>query len=182
MQPVEINTGTWYLRQIRADSAIDDRPAITAAFNEAALKRYTPQFEIPDLAAAGEYVARRAAEWERDERYSWAIAEPVSGEMVGEVGLKDVDLHQAFANASCWTHPDWRGLGIMGVALRAVLRFGFGALDLHYIGYAHAASNTSSRRVAEKCGFTLDGRLRAAALVDGAREDVLVWSRLATDP
>ncbi len=70
MQPVEINAGAWYLRALRADELIDDRPALA------------------DLGETdGRYVARCAAGWAGDTRYSWAVCEPTTGELLAEVTL-----------------------------------------------------------------------------------------------
>ena len=70
MEPVEINAGAWYLRALRADDRLDDRPA---------------------LAELGEtdpgYVDERAAQWESDATYSWAVCEPTTGELLAEVTL-----------------------------------------------------------------------------------------------
>jgi hypothetical protein len=70
VQPVEINAGAWYLRALRADDRIDDRPAL------AQLGETEP-----------DYVARCSAQWESDTRYSWAVCEPTTGELLAEVTL-----------------------------------------------------------------------------------------------
>ena len=67
---VEINAGQWYLRGLRADDRIDDRPAL------AELGSTDP-----------DHVARSAAEWSADTRYSWAVCEPTTGELLAEVTL-----------------------------------------------------------------------------------------------
>jgi hypothetical protein len=70
MEPVEINAGQWYLRGLRADGRIDDRPALA------------------DLGVTDpEYVARSDAQWSTDSRYSWAVCEPTTGELLAEVTL-----------------------------------------------------------------------------------------------
>jgi RimJ/RimL family protein N-acetyltransferase len=47
----------------------------------------------------------------------------------------------------------------------------------------HAVENTASQRVAEKAGFTMEGRLRQSHRYgDGLHHDELLWGRLATDP
>jgi hypothetical protein len=70
MEPVEINAGAWYLRGLRADDRVDDRPA---------------------LAELGEtdtdYVTRSAAGWASDRRYCWAVCEPTTGALLAEVTL-----------------------------------------------------------------------------------------------
>ncbi|WP_102142837.1 hypothetical protein [Mycobacterium hubeiense] len=68
MEPVEINAGAWYLRGLRADELIDDRPAL------ADLGETDP-----------DYVTRRNAQWASDSGYSWAVCEPTTGELVAEV-------------------------------------------------------------------------------------------------
>jgi RimJ/RimL family protein N-acetyltransferase len=135
----------------------------------------------PDLVEAMAYIRQRAGEWERDERCTWAVCEPTTGEMLGEVELASLDLDHGTAEAACWALPRARGRGMTTTALSAVLRFGFGGLGLQCVGYAWADGNAASARVAEKCGFRLEGRKPAATVVDGQQADVLVAFRLATD-
>jgi hypothetical protein len=70
VEPVEINAGTWYLRALREDELMDDRPA---------------------LAAMGEsdpgYIAQCTARWADETGYSWAVCEPTTGEMLAEVTI-----------------------------------------------------------------------------------------------
>ena len=67
---MEINAGGWYLRALRADDRVDDRPA---------------------LADLGEhrhdYVEHRAAQWDSAQLCSWAVCEPTTGELLAEVTL-----------------------------------------------------------------------------------------------
>lgn len=44
-----------------------------------------------------------------------------------------------------------------------------------------APDNAASRRIAEKCGFALEGTARGAFFNDGRSQDVLVYSLLRTD-
>ncbi|OBI74861.1 hypothetical protein [Mycobacterium sp. E740] len=70
MEPVEINAGAWYLRALRDDELMDDLPA---------------------LADMGEtdptYVSRCRTDWASDIRYTWAVCEPTTGEMLAEATL-----------------------------------------------------------------------------------------------
>lgn len=70
MEPVEINAGSWYLRALRADRRVDDRPALA-------------ELVEPDPG----YVDRRTAQWLDGTYYSWAVCEPTTGELLAEVGL-----------------------------------------------------------------------------------------------
>jgi hypothetical protein len=70
VEPVEINSGAWYLRAPRQDDLIDDRPAL------ALLGETDP-----------DYVAGCNARWASDTGYTWAVCEPTTGEMLAEVTL-----------------------------------------------------------------------------------------------
>lgn len=70
VEPVEINAGAWYLRALRADERVDDRPAL------AMLGEHHP-----------DYVESLAAQWDSETLYSWAVCEPTTGELLAEVTL-----------------------------------------------------------------------------------------------
>ncbi|WP_216214100.1 GNAT family N-acetyltransferase [Amycolatopsis aidingensis] len=166
MEPVEINAGNYYLRQLRADELLDDRPVLLEAFADAAHRRYV-DLRIDTLAEAGAYVTQRAEEWAAGRRCSWCIAEPTTGRMLGEVGLKKLDLPAGTAEVALWVHPQARGQGVAVDALGAALRFGFGALELRQVTYQHTESNAASAAVARRCGFRF---ARAEDTRDGDRE------------
>jgi RimJ/RimL family protein N-acetyltransferase len=181
VEPVEINAGEYYLRQLRADDRIDDSAALVAAFADPEIRRWQGGLLVDDLVAARKYVEFRTWQWESDQRYSWAVCDQLLGNPVGEIALKDVDPHNGSAELVVWTAAEHRGRGIAGHAVGAVVRFGFGGVDLHRIGYRQAVGNVSSQRVAEKAGFTLEGLLRGAQLVQGEHHDLRLWSKLSTD-
>jgi hypothetical protein len=106
MDPVEINAGTWYLRALRADERIDDRPAL------ADLGETDP-----------DYVARRAAQWADETGYSWAVCEPTTGELLAEV-----TIDPAGATLSTRARPGHDDAA--EVAANAVRRFAAAALNL----------------------------------------------------
>lgn len=157
MEPVEINAGQYYLRQLRADDLLDDRPALIEAFGDPEHARYIVNYNVRTMTEARRYVTQRAAEWFSDDRCSWAIAEPTTGVLLGEVGLKDLDLEDGIADVALWIHPTARGREIGVIAVDAAVRFGFGALDLREVAYRHHPDNSASAAVAKRCGFTRIG-------------------------
>ena len=177
VEPVEVNAGAYYLRSLRADDRIDDRPAVLAAFTDAETARWVPEYSVTTMAEAGAYIAERGREWLDDERCSWAVALPSTGELIGEVGLKHLDLASGTADIACWTHPAHRGRGVAAHAVAAAVRFGFGALDLRTVGYGYVDGNAASARVAAKCGFgPVRHRVAAATTVDGMPRDLLCFT------
>jgi RimJ/RimL family protein N-acetyltransferase len=178
VEPVEINLGLYYLRALRVDDHFDDRRAVLEAFADPDTRQWVPGVSVNNLAEAGTYIALRAEQWTQDIRYSWAVADPATGELLGEVGMKDLDLAAGTAEAFCWTHPAGRGRGMATRALGAALRFGFGAVGLKLVLYKHFQSNAASARVAEKLGFRLVDRVEQATMGDGTEDRLLV--RIAT--
>ena len=106
MDPVEINAGTWYLRALRADERIDDRPAL------ADLGETDP-----------DYVTRCTAQWASESGYSWAVCEPTTGELLAEV---TVDPRTATLSTRARPGHDEAA----AVAADAVRRFAAAALNL----------------------------------------------------
>jgi RimJ/RimL family protein N-acetyltransferase len=180
VEPVEINTGSWYMRGLRADARLDDRPAVLASCTDQEILRWRRRPPAL-LAEVDAYVRQRAVDWARDTRYTWAVCEPTTGEMLGEVELASLDLYHGTADAACWALPAARGRGMITTAVSAMLRFAFDGISLHRVSYAWADGNVASGRVAAKCGFRLEGTQRSAWLVDGKRVDVHIAGRLATD-
>ncbi len=151
---MEINAGKYYLRALRADDRIDDRPAVLEGFTDPISRRWLAHVAVYDLATAGAYIAQRALDWEHETRFSWAVADQLTGALLGEVLLKELDIAAGVGEAGCWTHPSARGQGLATEALGAVIRFAFGGLGLQVIRYRHETANTASAKVAARLGFS----------------------------
>ena len=100
-------------------------------------------------------IVARYVDAQRRDGYTYgAVIERVSGDLVGEAGLKplddtgpEVELGYAFRQAS------W-GRGYATEAARAIIDRAFGQLGFERIYATARAENTGSRHVLEKLGFT----------------------------
>ncbi|TJZ81527.1 hypothetical protein FCG67_02585 [Rhodococcus oryzae] len=108
MEPIEVNAGAWYLRALRADERVDDRPALADG-----------GIDDPD------YVATRTAQWASDEHYSWAVCQPNTGELLAEVGLTLDGPRAVLAGWARAGHED-----ALSTATTVIRRFAEGALEL----------------------------------------------------
>ena len=108
MEPIEINAGAWYLRALRDDERVDDRPALRDG-----------GIDAPD------YVTRRRDQWAADEHYSWAVCEPTTGELLAEVGVTPSGTGGVLHGWARPGHDD-----ALATATEAVRRFAEGALGL----------------------------------------------------
>jgi RimJ/RimL family protein N-acetyltransferase len=65
---------------------------------------------------------------------------------------------------------------------RLVVDYALDVVRLHRLSLEVFDHNRRARRVYEKCGFVVEGRLRDALLWDGRRHDTLTMAILASDP
>jgi ribosomal-protein-serine acetyltransferase len=106
----------------------------------------------------------------------------IDGAIVGDVGL-DVDRENNAGGIGYWLDRHHRGRGLISAAVGALVRHGFASLALRRIEIRTDVENRSSRAVAERLGFQLEGVLRQSYRVSEQHySDDAVYSMLATDP
>jgi RimJ/RimL family protein N-acetyltransferase len=74
------------------------------------------------------------------------------------------------------------GRGLVTEAVRLTVDYLFATKKFHRISLVIVPENGASRRIAEKCGFALEGTARGAFFNDGRNQDVLIYSLLRNDP
>ncbi|MDQ1739951.1 MAG: hypothetical protein QOE53_1603 [Pseudonocardiales bacterium] len=120
---------------------------------------------------------------QQHDRADWAVLRRSDGAFLGEAVLNDLDADNVSANYRVWlAGPEAYGNGYGTEATRLVLDYALGAVGLHRVSLGVLDFNPRARRVYEKCGFQLEGRLRHAVRWDGEWHDELVMSVLSTDP
>ncbi len=176
IEPVVLGAGPLRLRPWRPD----DVDAVWAAFQDPDLQLWNGG-GVATWEEALALVSRRL-DWSSGTHASWVVVD-AGDVLLGSVSLHTIDRLQNDAEIGYWTAPEARGRGIAAVATDAACRWGFGALPIDRIELCHAVENAASGRVAEKAGFTYEGRLRRSYRYgDGVKHDELLWARLADDP
>jgi RimJ/RimL family protein N-acetyltransferase len=74
------------------------------------------------------------------------------------------------------------GRGFTTEAVQLLVDYLFASKKQHRIQLDIVPENSASRRIAEKCGFTLEGTARGAFFNTGRNEDLLIYSLLRSDP
>lgn len=72
--------------------------------------------------------------------------------------------------------------GLTTEAVRLLVDYLFDTKKRHRIHLVIHPDNVASRRIAEKCGFILEGTARGAFFNHGRNHDVLIYSLLRDDP
>ena len=118
--------------------------------------------------------------WER-EQGTLLIATP-DDEIAGHIEFfKPIVYWDAFELSYQLYDDRFAGKGYTTEAVQLLVDYLFGTKKQHRIQLVIVPENAASRRIAEKCGFTLEGTARGAFFNGGRSQDVLVFSLVRTD-
>jgi [ribosomal protein S5]-alanine N-acetyltransferase len=119
--------------------------------------------------------------WQREEG-TLLLVTP-DGELAGHIEFfKPVAYWDAFELSYQLYGDRFAGRGYTTEAVQLLVDYLFGAKKQHRIHLVIVPENAASRRIAEKCGFVLEGTVRGAFFNGGRNQDVLLYSLLRDDP
>lgn len=159
---------------------VSDAAAIAAACRDPDIPRFTMMPEGMTDEQARQWVERGLEWWPRGVA-RFAITHPALDECAGQIGIQ-FDFPARRAEAFYWLDRRVRGRGIAGEALNLVTAWAFRDHDIVRVQLVTHLDNEASQKVARHCGFTREGVLRAWEPVKNDQPDVVMWSRLITDP
>lgn len=142
-----------------------DAARIVAACSDERTAYWLPHLPSPyTLNDAYEFLESRREQRASGKGVSWAVADPDTDDLVGQISVFDLDEH-GDAEVGYWTHPSARGKGVMTEACRLVVRHCFideedGGLGLRRLHAIASADNPASQHVLEANGFVRTGMLR----------------------
>lgn len=179
--PGEIRTARLLLRPPRAG----DGAAVHAAIAESlpALRAFLAS--LPWV--AGEQSAGKSESWCRNSAANFLarrdlpmlVFDAAGGEFVGATGLHRMDWSVPRAEVGYWCRTSRAGRGFITEAVRAVCGYAFEHLGAERLEIITDEGNEASRRVAQRCGFTLEGTLRNERRApQGPLRNTCVYARL----
>lgn len=167
---MEIHAGDWVLRPWQEG----DEPALVKYANNRNV-----WINLKDL-FPHPYTMEDAEAWvqsqkDRDSPTNFAIAN--ADEAIGAIGLRlQGDIYRRSAEVGYWLGEPFWGQGIATHALRAITAYAFANFDLVRLYATVKEWNPALARVLEKCGFTLEARLRKSAIKDGRMIDLFLYA------
>jgi ribosomal-protein-alanine N-acetyltransferase len=114
----------------------------------------------------------------RKERVRWAVVDPQTGTMIGDVGYNSFAVRDGRAEVGYNLSPGYWRRGLMTKALEAVVEYGFAGLNLNKIEATTNVSNVRSAGLLRKLGFQQEGVLREYRNRRGVMGDVLAFGLL----
>ncbi len=173
----------------------DDVPRIVEACSDPRTRHWLPTLPDPyTVDDARTFVRGRALDASLGKAVVWAVADRDTDLLLADVALFRLDdpMCPGGAEMGFWAHPDARGRGVMSAAVQLALGHAYqpqseGGLGRHRVQLGSSWTNTASRHVAERAGFTQVGHFRLDGIVgaspaDRVLEDGAWYDLLATDP
>lgn len=118
--------------------------------------------------------------WQKTE--GMLVIESPEGEIAGHIEFfRPVSYWDAFELSYQLYEDRYAGRGYVTEAVQLLVDYLFAAKKENRIQLVIVAQNAPSRRIAEKCGFVLEGTVRGAFFNDGRSQDVLLYSLVRSD-
>lgn len=114
-------------------------------------------------------------------KFQLAVTLNTSGRLIGNCGIRKDAPESHKADIGYELSPNYWGQGYATETARAMVEFGFTKLKVHRIWAHCVADNTRSRRVLEKLGMRLEGRLRENEFFKGRWWDKLIYAILVDE-
>lgn len=139
-----------------------DVPALTAAWSDAEIACWTGVPPRRDEQAAHRWIAGDADRRARGLALDLVIES--DGQVVGEIGLADIDQHHLTAQIGWWISARHRGQGFASRSARLVTQWALSELNLEAIVARCHPSNPGSAGVARAAGFVPAGTFEGIEL------------------
>jgi RimJ/RimL family protein N-acetyltransferase len=173
--PVELRVDELLLRPWRKD----DVDAVWKACQDPDIQRWTT---VPSP-----YTRDDAELWIGGSAERWASAEPTfacvdagTGALLASFGLHDGG-DEGGPMVGYWVAGMARGRGIATRGVRRIVEWALKDLQVPRVRWAAYVGNYTSREVAERAGFVLEGTLRQGLVQRGERRDAWIGSMVAAD-
>ncbi len=108
----------------------------------------------------------------------WTLARKADDCMIGAIGLYLNNQHHRAEICYDLNQHYWNQ-GIMTIALKKVIAFGFDQIDLQRIEAITIKENTASTAILQKLGFEHEGRLRQYRQFNNVAHDIEIYSLIA---
>jgi len=150
------------------------------ANNRNDLQRYLPRvLEIDSVQVARAYIRQIQQQTEQGELMEFHVL--FDTQLCGEIWLNHVEPENHKISIAYFLDAAFQGRGMITQAARAVISYCFSELEFNRIELRCATTNQASIAVAERLGFTREGELRQAELLDQRYVNHYIYSLLSNE-
>jgi ribosomal-protein-alanine N-acetyltransferase len=138
----------------------DDASSMLTIFGDPEVIRFWSSPALTDLAAATDLLDEIRKAFNERRLFQWGISLKDADEVLGTCTLYNLSECHRRAEVGFALRRDSWGKGLASDALEALIKFAFEVLALHRLEADVDPDNVRSRRLLERQGFQLEGRLR----------------------
>jgi RimJ/RimL family protein N-acetyltransferase len=183
--PTEIHTERLLLRPPRAGDGAQLAPALAESL--AALRRFLGSLSWvaseQTLDSAETFCRNSQAKFISRKDLPFLLFDKATGDVVGATGLHRTVWETPKAEVGYWGRTSRAGNGMITEAVTAIANYGFEHLQLARLELITDEENAESRRVAERCNFTLEGILRNERRAPGGDlRNTCIYARFSASP
>jgi RimJ/RimL family protein N-acetyltransferase len=100
----------------------------------------------------------------------------LDGEVIGSIGVHQLaDIYSKSAEIGYWISEDFWGKGIVPLAIKEMLKYGFETFDIERIFARTTHTNLASQQVLKKSGFIFEASLKDTIFKNGEYFDELIF-------
>jgi RimJ/RimL family protein N-acetyltransferase len=157
------------------------RDDIASLIDDPDVLRFTRVPEPPPAGFAEAWIERYVAGRRSGTCDGFAALSP-DGEFLGMAVVPHIDRAAAEVELGYIVAAAARGRGVATEILCLLTAWAFDELGAERVVLIIDVENHASARVAERCGYQLEGVMRSIHVKPGRRADAGLWSRLRSDP
>ena len=183
--PMPIKTPRIVLRPPQPGDGAIVNAAIIESFHE--LHAFMPWAqEIPLPVESEEFVRQAAANWivkKNEEPYLPLFMFDIkTGEFIGATGYHHINWNVPCLETGYWIRTSYSGKGLMTEAINALTQYAFKELQVKRIAITCDITNTQSKKIPERLGYTLEGIMKCdRRTMTGELSDTLKYARYNAD-
>lgn len=114
---------------------------------------------------------------------TFLLFEKATGDLAGVADLHRTDWTIPKTEVGYWSRTSKSGNGFISEAVAALVDFAFASLGVARVEVVTDEENTGSRKIAERCGFQLEGTLRNERRAsDGSLRNTCIYARCPIAP
>lgn len=163
------------LRKLRSS----DAASIQRHASNRNVARFLPRLPSPyTMDEAWKWITATSRLARQGRAYNFGIEDGQSREIVGMIGLRNINRHDRNAEIGYWVGKSFQRRGYAGEALRLVLKFAFNELRLVRAYAVVHQQNIGSIRLLEKIGFVREGIWRKGSFMNRRWHDVYAYGIL----
>lgn len=161
--------------------SMDDAPVVQIAVQDPEIPRFMGIPPQQTLEGTERWLGSLPEAWLKGDTFAFAIVDALRPRILGSVAVERSADDPAVGELGYWVAAEERRRGVATRAVRLVVSWAFGVLGFARLEITTHVDNVGSQRVAEGAGFQREGVLRGYREHQGARVDLVMFSRLPTD-